>query len=165
MPGHRTRYSQFIQICVCLVILLKTVHPMWHLIVIRYASRPLTSPILLTSLTDMVCYKHNIKHSHGLSLPHTALRLQDSSEKWKAWNCRTGVSAVNKHDPLPAPLGDILLVLPFAGIMAIPVDPHVTLAVKMHSKNSLWRGSLSPRAKPWLSAWNLASFVIKQWNI
>lgn len=46
---------------------------MWHLIVIRYASRPLTSPILLTSLTDMVCYKHNIKHSHGFCLFLTQL--------------------------------------------------------------------------------------------
>ena len=45
---HRTHYNQFIDILLVLSILLNAIHHMWHLIVIRYDTRPLSSPILLT---------------------------------------------------------------------------------------------------------------------
>lgn len=53
MLFHRTHYSQFIQILVGLPILLNTIQPMWHLIVIRYTSRPIFSPILLLLLRQI----------------------------------------------------------------------------------------------------------------
>lgn len=95
---HRKHYSQFIQILVDLPILLNTSHPWWHVIVIRYAPKIHFLPhSFRITQADTICYKQLQAQPWLLSLLHTTLQQQDSSECKKAWNRRTGIIVISKQ--------------------------------------------------------------------